>query len=142
MRATRFVAACLTGTVAAIAVRTAAAGLGRVVVEGTSMVPSLRPGDRLLVVRPSIDGRRGIRPGDVVAVRDPRQPTRVLVKRVSAVHRPQRAIDVAGDASDSSTDSRTFGSIPVALLVGRAVYRYHPAHRSGVLVRPAEYDRS
>ncbi len=106
------------------------------------MLPSLRPGDRLLVVRPPIEGRCGLHPGDVVAVRDPRQPTRVLVKRVSAVHRRQGAIDVVGDAPDSSTDSRTFGSIPVALLVGRAVYRYHPTHRSGVLTRPAEYDRA
>src|ERR1700723_2953564 len=59
-----------------------AAVLGRVrprrlVVSGTSMLPTLRPGDRLLVAR---TGR--IRPGDVVVVHDPRLWSRLVCKRV------------------------------------------------------------
>jgi len=36
-----------------------------------------------------------------------------------------------GDAADSSTDSRAFGPLPRASIVGRAVYRYAPPERSG-----------
>ncbi len=87
------------------------------------MRPALAPGDRLLVVR----GRRP-RPGDVVAVDDPRRAGRVLVKRVVAVH-PGGELTVAGDNPGASTDSRTFGC--VTSLRGRAVYRYAPSHRMG-----------
>ena len=54
----------------------------RVVVHGASMLPTLRPDDRLLLVpawRP--------RTGQLVAVRDPRARGRLLVKRVAAVDR-------------------------------------------------------
>src|SRR5580692_5151642 len=70
------------GLAAAVALGMAAAVIRprRVVVEGRSMEPTLAPGDRLLVVRAG-----SLHAGDVVAVRDPRQPGRVLVKRIGAV---------------------------------------------------------
>src|SRR5205807_5623378 len=49
----------------------------RVAVQGDSMRPALEPGDRLLVLR-----LLRPRPGDVVAVVDPRDGERVMVKRV------------------------------------------------------------
>ena len=104
--------------------------LRRVEVEGDSMRPALEPGDRLLVVA----GRRGLRPGDVVAVRDPRAPAvRTMVKRVSAVG--PDGVSVLGDSPEASTDSRTFGPVPGDLVVGRAVYRYWPDHRRGRVAR-------
>jgi nickel-type superoxide dismutase maturation protease len=100
--------------------------LARVQVEGDSMRPALLPGDRLLVVR-----RARIRHGDVVAVADPRQPARTMVKRVTA----QRGTDVTvlGDNPAASTDSRTFGPVPASTIRGRAFYRYFPADRRGLL---------
>jgi nickel-type superoxide dismutase maturation protease len=98
----------------------------RVQVSGTSMLPTLHAGDRLLVRR-----TRRVRPGDLVVVPDPREPTRVLVKRVRAIR--VHGIEVAGDNPGASTDSRTFGVVPRRSLVGRAVYRYAPARRSGRL---------
>ncbi len=96
----------------------------RVSVEGRSMVPTLLPGDRLMVAR-----HRRPRPGDVVAVRDPRRRSRLLVKRVAAVDGDR--LDVRGDDPDASTDSRAFGWVPAADVVGIVVRRYAPASRAG-----------
>jgi nickel-type superoxide dismutase maturation protease len=100
--------------------------LRRVNVVGASMRPSLEPGDRLLVV-----GFSRPRPGDVVAVVDPRDGERVMVKRVAAVD--AAGVTVLGDAPDASTDSRTFGPVRPDQVLGRAVYRYWPAERRGRL---------
>ena len=102
--------------------------LRRVVVAGESMAPALVPGDRLLVVR----GLR-YRPGELVALADPRRPARTLVKRVGAAVDGGRAYVVLGDRPEASTDSRTFGPVPRAAVHGRAVYRYAPAARAGRL---------
>jgi nickel-type superoxide dismutase maturation protease len=112
----------------------------RVEVTGGSMAPSLLEGDRLVVVA-SPWGRR-VAPGDVVAVPDPRTPGRLLVKRVAVVDRARGTVDVRGDAPDASTDSRTFGPVPHASVLGRAVYRYAPPGRTGPLARPREYHRA
>jgi nickel-type superoxide dismutase maturation protease len=96
----------------------------RVVVEGTSMSPTLTGGDRLLVVR-----RAGLRIGDIVALADPRSPDRVLVKRVVSV--TGSAVEVVGDNSRSSTDSRAFGPVDRRAVMGRVVYRYGPPGRTG-----------
>jgi nickel-type superoxide dismutase maturation protease len=89
----------------------------RVIVEGRSMEPALAPGDRLVVVR-----AMRLRPGDVVAVRDPRYPRRLLVKRVSSAAFDE--IVVHGDNAAESTDSRAFGAISRRAVVGRVVHRY------------------
>jgi nickel-type superoxide dismutase maturation protease len=88
------------------------------------MVPTLRPGDHVIVLR------RRVRAGDVAAVRDPREPSRILVKRVEKVDR-DGLVTVAGDNPGASTDSRHFGPLAPALVVGRVVYRYAPTDRAG-----------
>lgn len=95
----------------------------RVVVQGDSMLPALVPGDRLLVVRPL-----PLRAGDLVAVPDPRDG-RLLVKRVVAAGGGR--VEVVGDNSEASTDSRHFGSVPRWSVAGRVVRRYAPADRAG-----------
>jgi nickel-type superoxide dismutase maturation protease len=96
----------------------------RVVVEGASMEPTLAPGDRVLVVR-----ARRLHAHDVVAVRDPRDPGRVLVKRIGAVLEDE--IVVRGDNPAASTDSRSFGPVPTTAVIGRVVRCYAPAWRAG-----------
>ena len=93
------------------------------------MRPALEPGDRLLVValRP--------RPGDAVAVVDPRDGERVMVKRVAAVDANDGTITVLGDNPPASTDSRTFGPVRSDHVLGRAVYRYWPDERRGRLTQ-------
>jgi inner membrane protease subunit 1 len=91
----------------------------RFVVTGDSMLPTLRPGDRLLVARIG-----HAREGDLVVVRDPRSPSRLVCKRV--VSADARHIVVRGDNPDASTDSRAFGPVPVEWVIGRVLRRYYP----------------
>ena len=96
----------------------------RVVVEGHSMEPTLAPGDRLLVTRAS-----HLQAGDVVAVRDPRDRDRVLVKRVAALLDDE--VVLRGDNPRASTDSRSFGGVTRRAVLGRVVRRYAPSWRAG-----------
>lgn len=89
------------------------------------MRPGLEPGDRLVVL-PWLRPRRG----DVVAASDPRSPGRTIVKRVGSVE-PDGTVVLLGDDPSASTDSRAFGPVPVALVHGRAVWRYWPSERRG-----------
>ena len=100
--------------------------VSRVEVTGDSMLPTLAPGDRLLVLR-----GRGARVGDLVAVTDPRQPARTMVKRVAS--RGAEGVSVLGDNPAASTDSRTLGPLAPGAVRGRAVYRYFPDDRRGLL---------
>ena len=118
-------------------------------VRGGSMEPTLRPGE-LVVALPVRRPRRG----EVVLVRDPRDPTttNTQVKRVIGLpgetvevrdgtllidgrrHReahqhgrgpdgrlqvPAGHVAVLGDARGASTDSRTYGPVPLELLTRR-----------------------
>ena len=106
------------------------------------MAPALLPGDRLVVVGLPWLPQPWPKPGAVVAVRDPRLPSRILIKRVSAIDRRRGTLEVVGDHRRASTDSRTFGPVPRSSVVGRAVYRYAPPGRSGPAPWPGEYDRA
>jgi len=70
------------------------------------MEPTYVPGERLTAIRPW----RRVRVGDVVVVRDPRDPARWLLKR--CVARNGSRLDLRGDNPAASTDSRDFGPVP------------------------------
>jgi len=134
-------AAALAGAALCGAALLVVRSLRRVEVTGGSMAPTFLPGDRLVVLagpfgRP---GWPGV--GDVVAVADPRDPTRRLVKRVARLDRAAGTVDVRGDHAAASTDSRTFGPVPLAAVIGRVVYRYAPPGRTGPGPWPTEYHR-
>lgn len=101
-------------------IATSARLIMRVEVEGPSMLPTLAPGERLLVHR---TGR--VRLGDIVVIYDPTEPSRALVKRVTGFEGSQ--LVVSGDNKGASRDSGEFGPVPRSHLVGRAWYRYFPA---------------
>jgi len=106
---------------------TAATLLFRVAVTGDSMRPTLHEGDWLLVRRL---GRRP-RVGELVVVPDPREPRRLLVKRIAAVDGD--AVTIVGDRPDASTDSREFGPVELATILGHPFFRYAPLDRVGVV---------
>lgn len=90
------------------------------------MVPTLAPGDKLLVVR-----MPRLKRGDVVALRDPRDPNRLIVKRV--VSDGGAVVLVRGDNEAASVDSRDFGPVRKQDVVGSVVRRYGPPGREGVV---------
>lgn len=101
------------------------------------MRPGFAPGDRLWVdPRPD----RPLARGDVVALRDPETPGRLLLKRVAALAGepgpegpaiPPGTVYVLGDLRSHSRDSRAFGPVPIDAVVGVAWFRYAPADRRG-----------
>ena len=94
----------------------------RVAVTGQSMLPALAPGEWLLV-------RRGAppRPGAVVVVR---RPERLVVKRVTRLTDDGR-VWVEGDNAHASDDSRTYGAVPAADVLGEVRWRYWPLRAAG-----------
>src|SRR5436190_9151897 len=89
----------------------------RFTVADTSMQPSLSPGDRLLVStwsRPQV--------GDLVVLVHPARRRTVLVKRVA--ERTATGLLVRGDNPNVSDDSRYFGEVPTALVIGKVLFRY------------------
>jgi nickel-type superoxide dismutase maturation protease len=101
----------------------------RVEVEGSSMSPSLEPGDWVLAVR-----TRRIRVGDVVVAEHPERPGFEVVKRVAAG--PGQRVGegllgpaeywLLGDHEQASSDSRTVGPFDVGAIRGVVVLRYWP----------------
>jgi nickel-type superoxide dismutase maturation protease len=88
-----------------------------VLVQGPSMVPTLRHGDALLVRR----GGGRIRPGDLVVARFRARPDLLVVKR--AIREQDGGWWVRSDNPLTADDSRAYGPADVA---GRVVCRWWP----------------
>lgn len=97
------------------------------------MAPTLHDGDWLLV-DPDAYLRRAQRVGDLVVVPDPREPARLLVKRVTLVD-PEGYLALAGDhpAHRHRPDFVQPDQIlvPPATVHGRPWLRYWPLRRVG-----------
>jgi nickel-type superoxide dismutase maturation protease len=95
----------------------------RVVVSGDSMLPTLRPGDCLLV-----SARAGISVGAVVVARRPNVDGLLLVKR--AIRREDDGWWVLSDNGAAGLDdSRAFGVLRDEFVVGKVLFRYYPWRR-------------
>jgi signal peptidase I len=110
-----------------------------------SMAPTIVRGDRILVRKwgwRSEDVRRG----DLVVFIPPDDSRRAHIKRVAGVPGdrvesrdgteqtvPVGHVWVRGDNVEHSRDSRSFGPVPFANLVGRVTYRFWPPGRAGTL---------
>lgn len=101
----------------------------RLIVVDESMVPTLRPGDRLRL-DPRAYRRRPPRVGEIVVVLDPERRVPWLVKRIAAVDPGTGALDVRSDAPAVGRDSRRFGPVGSGSLVGRVYRIYYPVDRA------------
>ncbi|MEU7105771.1 nickel-type superoxide dismutase maturation protease [Streptomyces sp. NPDC046215] len=90
--------------------------IGLAEVYNPSMVPTLNPGDQLVVQYGAT-----VRPGDVVVLRHPFRQDLLIVKR--AVERRAGGWWVRGDNPLVANDSREFGTVPEELVVARAWVR-------------------
>jgi nickel-type superoxide dismutase maturation protease len=82
------------------------------------MEPTLRAGQSVLVNPRAFRGLRP-QPGQIVLLRHPADPNRVLVKRVRSLEGER--LFVVGDNRASSTDSRDFGAVALESVLGLVV---------------------
>jgi type IV secretory pathway protease TraF len=115
------------------------------------MEPALRAGDRVLVDRGAYRGRSPV-VGEIVAVPDPGDRRRWLVKRVAAIGPgnaslptegipdpsewptvavPEGTVFLLSDHLEKGRDSRHFGPVSRSDLRGRVWYRYSPKETRG-----------
>jgi nickel-type superoxide dismutase maturation protease len=86
-------------------------------IEGSSMVPTIQEGDRVLVSRVNYLFRFP-KVNDIIALHDPRDG-KVLIKRVTKIE--DKRYFVQGDNKNSSTDSRVFGMIGRREIIGKVI---------------------
>ena len=118
------IACCLAAGALAWLASRLARRFSRYEIAGESMLPALRPGDWVIVDRRAWE-RRAPREGEIALARDPRDPSRTLVKRIRA-RESGGELWLLGDNARRSTDSRTLGAFPPAALLGRVRWRYWP----------------
>ncbi len=94
------------------------------------MQPTLAPGDWLLA-DPAAYTTAPPAVGDLVLAPDPRNASRLLVKRVETVYEDGGELWLVGDRPEASTDSNTFGPVAGTSVVGRPWFRYWPLTRIG-----------
>lgn len=120
-----------------------------------SMVDTLRPGDRVLVNRVMYHLRR-LQRGDIVVFEYPRNRDVMFIKRViglpgdtletragTTMREPWSLADpytvgkdeyfVVGDNRTRSDDSRVWGTVPAANIIGAGFLTYWPLGRLGTL---------
>ena len=86
-------------------------------VQGASMLPSLYPGDQVLV---DVRAYRRSPPhvGDIVMAQHPERVGLYLVKRIVAIDAAGHYF-LQGDNPSASTDSHDFGALPRSLILGK-----------------------
>lgn len=91
-------------------------------VTGNSMLPLLNLGDEVLV-DPKAYLHFRPRPDDIVVAQHPNRRNVRLIKRVTTVN-DNGDCYLAGDNRLESTDSRTFGPVSAANILGRVTSRF------------------
>ena len=99
--------------------------------------------DRVILNKWSLRDKRNLSVGDVVILVSPRDPTKIMIKRITAMPGDSiyvlesgetKVIDeghcwVEGDNQLSSYDSNNFGQVPLGLVEGKVCYIVWPLNR-------------
>ncbi|XP_014662326.1 PREDICTED: mitochondrial inner membrane protease subunit 1-like [Priapulus caudatus] len=119
-------------------------GADFVLCSGPSMEPTITTSDIVLTEHITTALNRTKR-GDVVIARSPVDPRQHICKRVVAVpgdkiskgffteYVPRGHVWLEGDNHNNSTDSRSYGPVPEALLRGRVICKVWPLRDAGWL---------
>ena len=86
-------------------------------VEGNSMLPALKNSDVVL-----INPKAKLKQGDIVLANHPYKKSVKILKRVKEFTENGDLL-LIGDNADESTDSRTFGAVPLKCLIGKVTCR-------------------
>ena len=86
-------------------------------VQGDSMFPTLKNGDEVMIVP-----TKSIERGDIILADHPYKTSVKMLKRVNEIDENGRYL-LTGDNPAESTDSRTFGSLSLEYIQGKAVCR-------------------
>ena len=86
-------------------------------VAGDSMLPTLRDGDAVM-----ISANYTVVVGDIVLAQHPYKQSVKMLKRVASIGKNGRYF-LEGDNPGESTDSRTFGTVSIEYIHGKAVCR-------------------
>lgn len=87
------------------------------VVEGNSMLPTLKTGDAVL-----INPQANFETGDIVLANHPFKQSVKILKRISEISEDGKFF-LIGDNKDESSDSRSFSAISESEILGKAVCR-------------------
>ena len=88
----------------------------RFLVDGSSMLPTLRPGESLMV-KDGYYKHKQPQIGDIVLLRHPNQDELFIVKRILKIEK--EGVFLIGDNHRESTDSRHFGLVSVENLIAK-----------------------
>lgn len=86
-------------------------------IEGGSMEPVLHDGDEVVV-----DEKAKVGIGDIVIASHPFKKSVEMAKRITAIDANGKFF-LVGDNADESTDSRTFGPVPIECIKGKITAR-------------------
>ncbi|MEL6814173.1 MAG: nickel-type superoxide dismutase maturation protease [Cyanobacteria bacterium J06598_3] len=92
----------------------------RFCIDGNSMLPTLTPGEDVLVV--PVSPSTVLSPGDIVVCFHPLQPSRRIVKRISETFYDGSCY-VLSDNASAGSDSRSFGVVGRDLVIGKVTSR-------------------
>jgi nickel-type superoxide dismutase maturation protease len=86
------------------------------------MIPNLQPGDEILF-DPRGYWQKSPQLGDIVVASRPDQTDITMIKRVAVVE-PDGSLILFGDNPAASTDSRSFGPVPLDKILGKATSKF------------------
>jgi nickel-type superoxide dismutase maturation protease len=91
-------------------------------VVGHSMKPLFKAGDFVVINRLSYLFSQP-KPGDIVAVRHPKERNKILLKKIKREY-PKKGYFVVGINQSDSHDSRAFGLVGKDLIFGKVCFSY------------------